>query len=259
MQFINIVVHSVENMNFRVFLQYEFTHLGLDLYLERLRLTESDKLQVQIQAYLDNVFDVGTLLEETETKNAVLEHMEELQEQVATLTERLRDTENDSMAKIAELEKQLSQARKELETLRERFSESTPMVTSRRIPEPEKVPAPTVVRPSALELKVEELEEKGLIRILRGPGDVVSIEILPGAAATPSGDDAPAPRVSTDSPSTAESVPEAASPTPPPPPPPPPPLPNLQSQQEALPSAPPLAPPLPGCAAPPPAPPLPGG
>lgn len=76
------------------------------------------------------------------------------------------------------------------------------MGTSRRIPEPEKVPAPTVVRPSALELKVEELEEKGLIRILRGPGDVVSIEILPGAAATPSGDEAPAPRVSTDSPST---------------------------------------------------------
>lgn len=40
---------------------------------------------MQIQAYLDNVFDVGTLLEETETKNAVLEHMEELQEQVATV------------------------------------------------------------------------------------------------------------------------------------------------------------------------------
>ncbi|XP_057630064.1 formin-like protein 1 isoform X7 [Chionomys nivalis] len=252
MQFINIVVHSVENMNFRVFLQYEFTHLGLDLYLERLRLTESDKLQVQIQAYLDNVFDVGTLLEDTETKNAVLEHMEELQEQVATLTERLRDAENDSMAKIAELEKQLSQARKELETLRERFSESTPMGTARRIPEPEKVPAPTMVRrPSALELKVEELEEKGLIRILRGPGDVVSIEILPGAVATPSGDNAPTPGVPTDSPSP-ESVPGAASP------PPPPPLPNLQSQQEALPSAPPPAPPLPGCAEPPPAPPLPG-
>lgn len=34
MQFINIVVHSVENMNFRVHLQYEFTHLGLDKYLE---------------------------------------------------------------------------------------------------------------------------------------------------------------------------------------------------------------------------------
>lgn len=33
MQFINIVVHSVENMNFRVHLQFEFTHLGLDKYL----------------------------------------------------------------------------------------------------------------------------------------------------------------------------------------------------------------------------------
>lgn len=53
---------------------------------QRLRLTESDKLQVQIQAYLDNVFDVGVLLEDTETKNAVLEHMEELQEQVALVS-----------------------------------------------------------------------------------------------------------------------------------------------------------------------------
>lgn len=38
MQFINIVVHSVENMNFRVFLQYEFTQLGLDEYLEVRRI-----------------------------------------------------------------------------------------------------------------------------------------------------------------------------------------------------------------------------
>uniref|UniRef100_A0A8C8ZNN7 Formin like 1 n=1 Tax=Prolemur simus TaxID=1328070 RepID=A0A8C8ZNN7_PROSS len=219
MQFINIVVHSVENMNFRVFLQYEFTHLGLDLYLERLRLTESDKLQVQIQAYLDNVFDVGALLEDTETKNAVLEHMEELQEQVALLTERLRDAENESMAKIAELEKQLSQARKELETLRERFSESTAMGASRRAHEPEKVPLPAPARPSALELKVEELEEKGLIRILRGPGDAVSIEILPVAVATPSGSDASTPGAPTGSPS--PGAPERPGPVPPPPPPPP--------------------------------------
>uniref|UniRef100_A0A9L0RXE5 Formin like 1 n=1 Tax=Equus caballus TaxID=9796 RepID=A0A9L0RXE5_HORSE len=261
MQFINIVVHSVENMNFRVFLQYEFTHLGLDLYLEKLRHTESDKLQVQIQAYLDNVFDVGALLEDTETKNAVLEHMEELQEQVTLLTERLRDAENESMAKIAELEKQLSQARKELETLRDRFSESTAMGVSRRPPEPEKVPAPAPARPSALELKVEELEEKGLIRILRGPGDAVSIEILQVAVATPSGSDAPTPGVPTGSPS--PDLPPAAEPVPgaapsPPPPPSPPPLPSLPSQQEAPPLAPPPAPPLPGSPEPPPPPPLPG-
>ncbi|CAN0012074.1 unnamed protein product, partial [Bubo scandiacus] len=59
MQFINIVVHSVEDMNFRVHLQYEFTKLGLEEFLQKSRHTESEKLQVQIQAYLDNVFDVG--------------------------------------------------------------------------------------------------------------------------------------------------------------------------------------------------------
>ncbi|XP_074117121.1 LOW QUALITY PROTEIN: formin-like protein 1 [Sminthopsis crassicaudata] len=268
MQFINIVVHSVENMNFRVFLQYEFTHLGLDVYLERLRLTESDKLQVQIQAYLDNVFDVGALLEDTETKNAVLEHMEELQEQVALLTERLREEENESMAKIAELEKQLSSNRKDLDLLRERHSECAGMGTSQLPPDPKKVPAlgPGPARPSALELKLEELERKGLIRILRGPGEDITIEIIPvvvatppdrvttspeplGAPASPSGTDLPPP-----------ATPPAASVCPPPPPP----LPQSPlvsaspTSQEAPPSAPPPPPPLPGHLDLPPAPPLPG-
>lgn len=34
MQFINIVVHSVEDMNFRVHLQFDFTKLCLDDYLD---------------------------------------------------------------------------------------------------------------------------------------------------------------------------------------------------------------------------------
>ncbi|XP_051850842.1 formin-like protein 1 isoform X4 [Antechinus flavipes] len=271
MQFINIVVHSVENMNFRVFLQYEFTHLGLDVYLERLRLTESDKLQVQIQAYLDNVFDVGALLEDTETKNAVLEHMEELQEQVALLTERLREAENESMAKIAELEKQLSSTRKDLDLLRERHSECASMGTSQLPPDPKKVPAlsPVPAQPSALELKLEELERKGLIRILRGPGEDITIEIIPvvvatppdtmtmttkpetlGAPASPSGTDLPPP-----------ATPPAASVCPPPPPPPLPQSPPVSASpapQETPASAPPPPPPLPGHLDLPPAPPLPG-
>ena len=49
MQFINIVVHSVEDMNFRVHLQYEFSMLGLDEYLEKLRHTESEELQVRTE------------------------------------------------------------------------------------------------------------------------------------------------------------------------------------------------------------------
>ena len=34
MAFINVIVHSAENLNFRVHLQHEFTMLGLDEYLE---------------------------------------------------------------------------------------------------------------------------------------------------------------------------------------------------------------------------------
>ena len=34
-------------MNFRVHLQYEFSQLGLDDYLEKLRNTESEELQVR--------------------------------------------------------------------------------------------------------------------------------------------------------------------------------------------------------------------
>ncbi|NWS12997.1 FMNL3 protein, partial [Pachyramphus minor] len=123
MQFINIVVHSVEDMNFRVHLQYEFTKLGLEDFLQvrevgawqggaphgapppltpppcpqKSRHTESEKLQVQIQAYLDNVFDVGGLLEDAETKNVALEKVEELEEHLSHLTEKLLDLENENM------------------------------------------------------------------------------------------------------------------------------------------------------------------
>lgn len=38
---------------------------------------------MQIQAYLENVFDVGGLLEDAETKNVALEKVEELEEHVS--------------------------------------------------------------------------------------------------------------------------------------------------------------------------------
>uniref|UniRef100_A0A8B9MUH4 Formin like 1 n=1 Tax=Accipiter nisus TaxID=211598 RepID=A0A8B9MUH4_9AVES len=246
MQFINIVVHSVENMNFRVFLQYEFTHLGLDQYLESLRLTESDKLQVQIQAYLDNVFDVGAMLEDSETKTAVLEHMEELQEHVSQLTEKLQDAENDSMAKIAELEKQLSQARRELEALR--VSTHGYYDTGERN---------------------ECLGDWGLRgavghqRCAGSLGSSGNVAVAPGPAVPPSH-----PRLLSvaDAPAPDPSPPPAPDAPPPPPPPPPPPLPGAEPGPPPPPApplpastAPPPAPPLPGAQVPPPPPPLPGG
>lgn len=109
MQFINIVVHSVEDMNYRVHLQYEFTALGLDDYLEKLRLTESEELHVQISAYLDNVFVVAALMEDSETKTAALERVQELEEDLGRALDRLAESERHFMIKLAEMNSELNQ------------------------------------------------------------------------------------------------------------------------------------------------------
>lgn len=119
MQFINIVVHSVENMNFRVHLQHEFSIIGLDEYLSKLRHTESDRLSVQVHAYLDNMIDVAALLEDSETKTEAMEKAAELEDEVCRVNERLQEVEEEMLSKTIELEKQLSDANTEIEELKE--------------------------------------------------------------------------------------------------------------------------------------------
>ncbi|XP_072926793.1 formin-like protein 1 isoform X1 [Hemitrygon akajei] len=278
MQFINIVVHSVEDMNFRVHLQFEFTLLGLDEYLNKLKPSESERLQVQIQAYLDNVFDVGALLEDAETKNAVLEHVEELQGQVNQLTEKLQEAENDSMMKIAELEKQLIQAHKEVEVLKDTYSDSTAKLQSlqAQVTDSNKL----VQQHSSLEQKLLQMEQQGLLKIHRGDNGDLNIDIIPvvvketvvitepAAKPEPKQDVRPVPAVQGDVTETDNSG--ADHPPPPPPPPipssaetvvapPPPPLPNVAASETAgIPPPPPPPPPLPGAGVPPPPPPPPG-
>uniref|UniRef100_K7F3Z4 FH2 domain-containing protein n=1 Tax=Pelodiscus sinensis TaxID=13735 RepID=K7F3Z4_PELSI len=63
--------------------QFPSLKTGWTTAARKSRHTESEKLQVQIQAYLDNVFDVGGLLEDAETKNVALEKVEELEEHVS--------------------------------------------------------------------------------------------------------------------------------------------------------------------------------
>ncbi|XP_032060735.1 formin-like protein 3 isoform X2 [Aythya fuligula] len=211
MQFINIVVHSVEDMNFRVHLQYEFTKLGLEEFLQKSRHTESEKLQVQIQAYLDNVFDVGGLLEDAETKNVALEKVEELEEHLSHLTEKLLDLENENMMRVAELEKQLLQREKELEAVKETYEHTSHQVhTLRRM--------------------IKEKDEAFRRRYGSEPPPVLGVE--PPPQSEPQTLDE-APRVPILPP------PEAAPPPPPPPPPLPPPAPPLPGKC-------PPAPPLPG-------------
>ncbi|NWV29706.1 FMNL2 protein, partial [Origma solitaria] len=224
MQFINIVVHSVEDMNFRVHLQYEFTKLGLDEYLDKLKHTESDKLQVQIQAYLDNVFDVGALLEDAETKNAALERVEELEENLSHLSEKLQDTENEAMAKIVELEKQLMQRNKELDVIREIYKDANTQVHTLRKMVKEKEEA--IQRQSTLEKKIHELEKQGTIKIQKkGDGDISILPVALGSGMVPAGSGSGSEAV----PGSCATPGAASVPLPPPPPP----LPALPGSPEA--------------------------
>ncbi|KAM9429698.1 formin-like protein 3 isoform 4-T5 [Salvelinus alpinus] len=265
MQFINIVVHSVEDMNFRVHLQYEFTKLGLDEYLEKSKYTESDKLSVQIQAYLDNVFDVGGLLEDAETKNVALEKVEELEEHLSHVTEKLLDVENETITKVADLEKQLLQKDKDLHVIRETYESTNTQVHTLRKMIKEKDAA--FQRSFNIEKRLLEMEQQGTIRLRKQPDGDIAIEPLgggggvgggggggggpvvplgdfgqnggfsvgPGGVTGPGGPGGPG-----------TSLPRASEA---PPPPPPPPLPSALGENAPCPHPPPpMAPPLPGTA-----------
>ena len=93
MQFINIVVHSVADMNFRVALQWEFSSLGLGDYLEKLQFDESEELAVQIKAYIDNQVQVSVLLEELDDKNAIAERVTELEDDLGRANELVAEYE----------------------------------------------------------------------------------------------------------------------------------------------------------------------
>uniref|UniRef100_A0A8C7PYZ8 Formin-like 3 n=1 Tax=Oncorhynchus mykiss TaxID=8022 RepID=A0A8C7PYZ8_ONCMY len=179
MQFINIMVHSVEDMNFRVHLQYEFTKLGLDDYLEKSKYTESDKLSVQIQAYLDNVFDVGGLLEDAETKNVALEKVEELEEHLSHVTEKLLDVENETIMKVADLEKQLLQKDKDLHVIRETYESTNTQVHTLRRMIKEKDAA--FQRSFNIEKRLLEMEQQGTIRLRKQPDGDIAIEFYYGS------------------------------------------------------------------------------
>ncbi|XP_076348576.1 formin-like protein isoform X2 [Tachypleus tridentatus] len=205
MQFINIIVHSVEDMNFRVHLQYEFTQLGLDDYLEKLRQSESEELQVQISAYLDNVFDVAALMEDSETKIAALEQVAELEEQLSRASEEYIELENELNARLVELESQLecvTQEKNELQELHQQTDEE--LNTLRRtVTQKEEESRQTQ---SILESKIEELEtyQKSLPR----GSSISGIHDLGGGGLTSAMLPPPPP-------------PPPAPPTAPPPPPPP--------------------------------------
>ncbi|XP_078044187.1 formin-like protein isoform X3 [Augochlora pura] len=239
MQFVNIVVHSVEDMNFRVHLQYEFTKLGLDEYLEKLRHTESEDLQVQISAYLDNVFDVAALMEDSETKTAALEKVAELEDELGHAHDRMAELERESLAKLAELETELG-------ALKVEYADA---VESRRIIEEEltalkRQKQDSARRQSVLENKIIELET--LTGTLTKSSTAGNLRNGPATSPLNNSDNVTTPTFnSTPSPTLEQSPPSAPAPPPPPPPPcpPPPPMASLSPGDQKLPPPAPIPPP----------------
>ncbi|XP_076232686.1 formin-like protein isoform X2 [Calliopsis andreniformis] len=238
MQFVNIVVHSVEDMNFRVHLQYEFTKLGLDEYLEKLRHTESEDLQVQISAYLDNVFDVAALMEDSETKTAALEKVAELEDELGHAHDRMAELERESLAKLAELETELG-------ALKVEYAEA---VEARRLAEEEltalkRQKQDSARRQSVLENKIIELETltgtltKGSSANLRN-GSATSPLNNPDNVISSTFNSTPSPTLEQPPPVT-----PAPPPPPPPPCPPPPPMVSLSPGDQKLPPPAPIPPP----------------
>merc|ERR1719193_1930595 len=157
MQFINIVVHSVEDMNFRVALQYEFTALHLDDCLERLGHHESDELAVQISAYVDNEFNVAELMEEAELKGQAMEQVADLEEELGRVSERLSETEAEAMSQQVSYENRIEELEQEIKDLKTKRQEvETEYSTLKRTVQNKEEEGRK--RLSIMEVRIKELE-----------------------------------------------------------------------------------------------------
>uniref|UniRef100_A0A0N4Z263 GBD/FH3 domain-containing protein n=1 Tax=Parastrongyloides trichosuri TaxID=131310 RepID=A0A0N4Z263_PARTI len=118
MQFINILVHSVEDMNYRTYLQYEFTMLGLDDYLDQLKDNLCESLQNQRVAYLDNYLDIGTLIEDSAIKSNLIVEKEELEAKLSRKIEDIQIIEADYISNVEQLNKRMNELMEEKEKIK---------------------------------------------------------------------------------------------------------------------------------------------
>uniref|UniRef100_A0A1I7XRV6 GBD/FH3 domain-containing protein n=1 Tax=Heterorhabditis bacteriophora TaxID=37862 RepID=A0A1I7XRV6_HETBA len=71
-QFMDIF-SSVDDVNHRVYLQYELSILGFDDYIETMADCESEELQARISAYANGIIDVAMLMEDSQQKAKLIE------------------------------------------------------------------------------------------------------------------------------------------------------------------------------------------
>ncbi|XP_065839537.1 formin-like protein 2 isoform X2 [Oscarella lobularis] len=122
---VNAIVYTPEDLNYCVHLQYEFTQLGWDHWLQSIRPEVPVHVLRQISAYEDNYFDVESLSEEANAKASALGRVEELEAQVQEVTEKCQHLENEAMRQTAEQQKVIAELRKELEQVKKLAAAAT--------------------------------------------------------------------------------------------------------------------------------------
>ncbi|VDL37227.1 unnamed protein product [Hymenolepis diminuta] len=172
-QFINIVVHSPENINLRVYLQYTFTLLGLDDFLRTLQARPGDKLNRHVDAYVNNMVNCSLLLDDAEAKEAAVEEIARLEaaleasestakqqaasfkqrdlalsELVESLRGKIRDInvaagqQEAATKRIAELEQSLAAAHRQIQRLQEAAATTSSEIETNSLGQPRPAPNP---------------------------------------------------------------------------------------------------------------------
>ena len=118
LKFVNVVVHTVIDMNYRVHLQFEFNSLGYDQILCRMKDFKSEEIKAQVQAYYDNMIDVSVLINDSEARIAAESRSNNLDNKLYDEQEQRLQQEYDSLIKVVELEKQLLGVTSEVDRLK---------------------------------------------------------------------------------------------------------------------------------------------
>ena len=118
LKFVNVLVHTVQDMNYRVHLQHEFTNLGYDQVLHMLTRIDNNDIKAQVQAYYDNMFDVQVLIHASEARIAAEDRSQRLENKLYDEQEQRLQQDYDAMAKIVVLEKQLLMSQSELDKMK---------------------------------------------------------------------------------------------------------------------------------------------
>ncbi|XP_062517529.1 formin-like protein 3 isoform X2 [Corticium candelabrum] len=127
---VNVIVYTPEDFNYRVHIQFEFSQLGWDNWMQMVKEQAAEAIAKQITAYEGNYYDVETLTDEANTKASAVRRVEDLERELQELSEKCQVLEDESIAKTAELQKVVTDLRQEMQTLKESIGSRSPKTVS---------------------------------------------------------------------------------------------------------------------------------